>query len=147
MIGGFPAVPLKKLPKANNMIDKGKVILLNCNKKGNGTATGRNQPHHKRPRNSWLARKKALQQGQATAVVPDERRGGKIRAYPEIIHNSLPASFPADFVAFSCRASQHTCKKSPCLPKNLTVQSAYALFRDRLLLCWNQKNPMKGGLT
>ncbi len=73
--------------------------------------------------------------------------GGKIRAYPEIIHNSLPASFPADFVAFSCRASQHACKKSPCLPKNLTVQSAYVLFRDRLLLCWNQKNPMKGGLT
>ena len=77
MIAGFPAVPLKKLPKANNMIDKGKVILLNCNKKGNGTATGRNQPHHKRPRNSWLARKKALQQGQATAVVPDKRREGK----------------------------------------------------------------------
>ena len=58
----------------------------------------------------------------------------KLRTYPQIIYTHLTSSFPAVFVAFPCRTTRYACKKAPCLPKNLTVQSARILFTDKFLI-------------
>ena len=47
----------------------------------------------------------------------------------KIIYAHPASSFPAAVVAFPCRTTRYACKKAPCLPENLTVQSACSYLR------------------